>query len=118
MNLYIDKKNHPHIKLTVFLSSKPLIVDCYVDTGFSGGISLPADLHSHFKQDAYTIQDFEIGDGSTFSSDVYKIKVQYGQTSKYLTLIFTPSPDILVGIEFLTGFKFTLDLKNFKIQLE
>lgn len=118
MNLYLDKKNHPHIKIKIFLSSAPEIVDCYIDTGFSGGISLPDSFHPKFKQESFTIQDFELADGSIITSDVYKIKAQYEHVSKNISLIFSSSRDTLIGIEFLLGFKFVLDLKKFKILLE
>lgn len=50
--------------------------------------------------------------------EVYKVKVRYEKIEKVISLMFTKGNDALIGIEFLTGFKFTLDLKKFAISLD
>ena len=47
MNPYLDKGNNPHVEVKVFLS-KWTLIDCYLDTGFSGGISLPNKYRNLF----------------------------------------------------------------------
>lgn len=53
MNMYLDSKNHPHIKINVLLSSWKKI-DCFIDTGFTGGLSLPDIFHPDFKKTPIT----------------------------------------------------------------
>lgn len=63
-------------------------------------------------------QEYELADGSRVVFDLYEAKVTYSGVSKLITAIFSKSDDALIGIEFLEGFRFMLDLKLFKTSLE
>lgn len=115
MNPYLTSEKHPRIKVKVSLSSSEQI-DCLIDTGFSGGISLPESLKPTEKIVGY--QEYELADGSRVVFDLYEAKVTYNGVSKLVTAIFSKSEDALIGIEFLEGFRFILDLKLFKTSLE
>lgn len=117
MNIYLDSKNHPHIKIDVLLASTKKI-DCFIDTGYTGGLSLPDSFRSLIRMERVSFQDFEIGDGSVITVEMYKVKVRYEKVEKNISLMFTKSNDALVGIEFLTGFKLTLDLKKLLISID
>jgi len=117
MNIYIDSKNHPHIRIDVLLASSKK-VDCFIDTGYTGGLSLPDSFRSLINMDRISFQDFEIGNGSIMTVEMYKVKIRYEKVEKNISLMFTKGDDALVGIEFLTGFKLTLDLKKFTISLD
>ena len=117
MNPYLNPQNQPHLKLEVLLSGWTT-VDCLIDTGFSGGIALPETYLSGIKQSPAVYQEFELADGSYTTFAVYQTKVRFGKIVKDSTLFFTKSSEGLVGIEFLTGFKLTLDLKKKAISLE
>ena len=45
---------------------------------------------------------------------LYDLKVRYENSHKTVNLLFTKSEDALVGIEFLQGFSFLLDLKELR----
>ncbi len=118
MNLYLDKENSPHIVVNVF-SSKYTAIDCYIDTGFSGGLSLPKKYKHLFKGSRpISFLDYRLGDGSLKTFEIYNIKIKFIDKEKIISAFFTDGKDALVGIEFLTGFKFTLDLKKFTINLD
>jgi len=117
MNPYLDSQNNPSIKIKVLLSSWKS-VHCLIDTGFSGGLALPENLLANFKQKPIAYQEYELADGSLVNFSIYKTKIKYKQTQKEITLFFTKSNEGLAGIEFLTGFKLTLDLKRSSITLE
>lgn len=117
MNPYLDPQNHPHLKVKVLLSSwKP--VDCLIDTGFSGGIALPENYLVGFKERPIVYQEYELADGSFTTFAVYQSKVRFKEISKEITLFFTKSNGGLLGIEFLTGFRLALDLKQLLVTLE
>lgn len=115
MNPYLTPERHPRIKIKVLLSVLTEI-NFLIDTGFSGGVSLPENLKPKDKPFGY--QEYELADGSRLVFDLYEAKVIYKGISKVVTAIFSKSEDALIGIEFLEGFKFTLDLKNFEISLD
>lgn len=50
--------------------------------------------------------------------EMFNLKVRFRNKEKNMAVFFTDCQDALVGIEFLTGFKFTLDLKKLQIGLE
>jgi len=103
MNPYLDVQNNPHLKVKIFLSSWTQ-ADCLIDTGFSGGIALPASLLTDFKQEPIAYQDYELADGSFKSFSIYKARARFEGVNKEITLFFTKSKEGLIGIEFLTGF--------------
>jgi len=117
MNPYLDPQLNPRIKLEVYASSWHL-QDFLIDTGFSGGLALSHKLLSDFKQTPIAFQKYELADGSFSTFAVFQTRVRYKQIKKEVTLIFTKSNESLVGIEFLRGFKFALDLRKYKITLE
>ncbi|EKD57422.1 MAG: hypothetical protein ACD_57C00308G0006 [uncultured bacterium] len=117
MNPYLDSQNGARIKIQVYLNSW-MGADCLIDTGFSGGLSLPETFLSNFKQKPVGYQVYELADGSDTVFSIYKVKIRYKKIVKNITLFFTKSTDSLVGIEFLKGCKFILDLKKFQTNLE
>ena len=117
MNPYLNPLSQPHLKLEVLLSSWTE-ADCLIDTGFSGGIALPKTYLVGFRQTPSVYQEFELADGSYTTFAIYQTKVRFGRIIKNSTLFFTKSSEGLVGIEFLIGFKLTLDLKTSLVKLE
>lgn len=117
MNPYLNPQNQPHLRLGVLLTGW-IITDCLIDTGFSGGIALPEAYLAGFTQSPVVYQEFELADGSHTTFAVYQTKVKFRNKLKDSTLFFTKSSEGLVGIEFLTGFKFVLDLQTPLVKLE
>lgn len=117
MNPYLDRHYNPRLKLDVLLSDW-VTCDCRIDTGFSGGIALPMSYQVGFHKKPALFQEYELADGSHVTVDLYDTKARYNRTSKELTLFFTRSAEGLVGIEFLTGFKFVLDLRKILVAIE
>lgn len=117
MNPYLTSQKHPRVNVLVELHSHETI-DCLMDTGFSGGISLPLRYRKNFTRKAIAFQEYELADGSRVTFDLYEITVSYRKTSKMLLAFFTNGDDPLVGIEFLDGFRFILDLKKSLVTLD
>lgn len=118
MNPYLDNERSPRVKIDIYLS-RWISVDCFVDTGFAGGISLPNHYQSFFRaRKPVLTQRFILADGSAKLYQIYETKVKYKDKEKSILIFFSSGKEALVGIEFLTGFKFILDLKKFLVFLE
>ena len=89
-----------------------------IDTGFSGGITLPQKFAEHFKEKPIMYHEFELADGSRRKYPIYKLKLSFNHERKEVNLSFTESKESFVGIEFLLGFRFILDLKRFHVTLD
>ena len=111
-NPYLTLQNHPRVKINILKSSFKRVVDCLLDTGFSGGLALPEFYQTKLKLKPLAYQELELADGSLVIFAVHKIRIKYKNLIKTVSLIFTKSEDALLGIEFLEGLKFTLDLKK------
>ena len=118
MSVYLSENHYPHVKLNLGKGKKEVKVDCLIDTGFSSGIALSQRLQSKLKLASVARQDFEMADGSIVPFDVYLVDTTYKNVKKKLVLVFTKSDDNLVGMEFLNGFRFLLDLKDYQITLD
>lgn len=115
--IYLSASKHPHVEVEIKLGNTWKTVDCLLDTGFSSGISLPYKYLTQLKTKSKWKQSFELADGSTVEYDLYKLEVRYNKKIKIISGIFPKSDDALLGIEFLDGFCFLLDLKNNKVSL-
>ncbi|MEK7522388.1 MAG: hypothetical protein AAB540_01890 [Patescibacteria group bacterium] len=118
MDLYLDKDKSPHIVIGIN-SLIQVKIDCIIDTGFSGGLSLPQKYKYILKgEKSITFLNYQLGDGTSKMFEIFNLKVKFKNTEKKMAVFFTDCQDAMVGIEFLTGFKFTLDLKESKINLD
>lgn len=115
--IYLSPNKHPHAKVKVKFDKKWEMVNCLIDTGFSSGISLPQKYLKLVKGSSKWRQSFELADGSVVEYDLYKLEISYEGKGKIVSAIFSQSKDALLGIEFLDGFNFCLDLKNYKVSL-
>lgn len=117
MNPYLDRQNNPHVKIEALLTTWKM-VDCLIDTGFSGGIALPETYLNLFKHEPVGFQEYELADGSLTTFAIYKTKVRFKNKTSEITLFFTKSSEGLVGIEFLLGFIWILNYKDFSIEVK
>lgn len=117
MNPYLTPQNSPRVKLSIQIDSSWKEVDCLIDTGFSSGLVLNQSFFSKIKAPVVAKQEFELADGSLVTFDMYLVTVKYQKHKKRLLTVFSGSGDHLVGIRFLEGLVFTLDLKQRKVKL-
>lgn len=88
-----------------------------IDTGFSGGISIPRQLQKELDFPEIYKSTWELADGSQVESEIYAGEIDTGRGTKKTAVIFSDGREGLVGIEFLRGKKFVLDLKKNEIEL-
>ena len=117
MTTYLTSQNSPRVKLTVKIGQSWKTVDCLIDTGFSSGLVLNQSSFPKVKMPVVAQQEFELADGSLVNFDMYLLTVEYQKQRKQLLTVFNGGSDNLVGIRFLKGFIFTLDLKNRRVSL-
>lgn len=117
MNLYLDPQNHPRIRIGIQLSVLKTI-DCLIDTGFSGGVAVPETYRTSFRKKPVGYQEYELADGSRTTFALYTTVVTFQNRSKKVTIFFTGGTDGLVGIEFLMGWCWIVDLKHYSINAE
>ena len=117
MNPYLDIQKNPHIQVKVD-GKESFVIDCFIDTGFTGGIILPTKYKNYFQDKPNFMQRFILADGSLMPVGLYKIRVGYKNINKVVSGFFTKSKEALIGIEFLTGLRFILDLKKFTVSLD
>lgn len=115
-NPYLTSKLHVRVRLLLSLNP-PQSIDCLIDTGYSDGILLPTHYMQYLRNEPLGHQQYELADGTNIKLPIYEIRVTYSNRTKYASLVFTKSNDALVGIEFLRGFKLTLDLKKNQVTL-
>lgn len=116
--IYLNPIKQARLKVKLLTRKGWKVVDCLIDTGFSGGVSLPLAFITQIKGKPRWRQAFELADGSIVEYDLYKISILYNKREKLLSGIFSKSDEALVGLEFLDGFRFILDLKKYQVSLK
>ena len=111
--------NHPFLRLKIKLPKDGWkAVECLVDTGFSGGISLPQKFRENFSEDKFIEMRLTLADGSEIMTDATYTKVEYNKKEKDVSVVFIGDSGSLIGVEFLDQMKFCLDLKEKKVSLD
>jgi clan AA aspartic protease len=118
MRVFLDSRGHAYVNLCVLTIKGDISLDLLVDTGFSGGLSLPSSLKQKLDFPSISRATWELADGSEIELGVFlgKIRTRRGREEE-IAVVFNESREGLVGIEFLRGKKFVLDLKKFQVKL-
>ena len=110
---------HPYLSIKVVLQrNKWKKVECLIDTGFSGGLSLPNEFRDYFQSRDFFEAHLKLADGSEVTVDATFTKVKFENETREIDVIFMGDSEALVGIEFLDQMKFCLDLKEHRVTLE
>lgn len=119
MKTFLDPRGHAYIRLALPSFNKVIELDFLIDTGFSGGLAIPRNVKDKFNFPLISRANWELADGSEIELDVYlaKIKIK-GRKNGEISAIFSDGKEGLVGIEFLRGRRFVLDLKRLTVSLE
>lgn len=117
MQTFLNPQGHASTKIRLNGISKTVELDCMIDTGFSGGISLPRELQVELDFLEIYKSTWELADGSQVESEIYAGKIETPEGVKEIAVIFSNGREGLVGIEFLRGKKFVLDLKKNETEL-
>jgi len=118
MRAFLDSRGHAYVKLQASAIKDDISLNLVVDTGFSGGLSLPSGLKQKFNFPPISRATWELADDSEVELDVYlgKIKTQKGREEE-IAVVFNESREGLAGIEFLRGKRFVLDLRELRVEL-
>lgn len=109
---------HPFVTLKVKVPEKGWVVRrCLIDTGFSGGITLPDELKDYFPINKLVETHFTLADDSEVTVDSIPVNIEYEKHRKEILAIFMGTKESLVGIEFLDQMKFCLNLREKKVEL-
>lgn len=87
----------------------PNLVDAIVDTGFTGGVSIPIMQALPLGLTLFSTANFTLADGSTDSAFLCIGRAQLGNEKKAMIFSLSKGGEILVGTEFLMEFKAKLE---------
>jgi len=80
---------HPYITLKVlFQKDKWKKVDCLIDTGFSGGLSLPREYQGHFRKQVFIETHLLLADGSEIAADATYTKIRFNGKEKEVDVLY------------------------------
>lgn len=100
-------------------SDPPALFDAIVDTGFTGGISIPVSKALPLGLMLYSTATFTLADNSEENTFLCIGTVRMGDEERLMIFSLTKGNDILVGTELLASFnaRFELDYKTKKFTL-
>lgn len=112
MQTFLTPQGHAYVILVLPSIEGEVQLDCLIDTGFSGGLAMPQQFKEKFNFPRISRATWELGDGSQIESEIYLGELKIRDNSERIAVIFSESREVLVGIEFLRGKRFVLDLKK------
>lgn len=111
---------HPFLTLKVKPPKRKdwKIIECLIDTGFSGGLVLPLSLREYFPSNEFIEAHFVLADNSEITVDSTFTLVEFNGRRKEVAVVFMGENQGIVGVEFLNQMKFCLDLKKNRVELK
>ena len=84
-------------------------IECVVDTGFDGGLMLPATFAEHLQIQLVGELLFEMVGGAKMSAQVGLAQIEWLSETRKIEVIIGEGNDALIGTELLVGTKLTVD---------
>lgn len=117
MQTFLSPNGHAFVKVILLGVDEDVELDCMIDTGFSGGIAVPSSLEGEFDFPVFTRLTYQLANGDEMEVDVHLGEIIDEGAHKQIAAIFADGDEGLVGIEFLRGKKFLLDLIDNEVRL-
>lgn len=86
-------------------------LDAVIDTGFTGFLTLPAQLIADLELPFTAVTRAELGDGSGVDMDVFEGVVRWDNQEQDI-VILAAEGGVLVGMSMLSGYRLTLDVED------
>jgi clan AA aspartic protease len=88
------------------------VVECVIDTGFTGALVLPQSLLESLHIEASEQIDFRTVGGVWMTANITTIECQWLGEIRIIDVIVSESDDSLIGTELLDGARLTIDYLN------
>jgi len=120
MNGYVDSAGRALVRITVrsAATASVLVVDAWVDTGFTGELVLPQDQIVSLGLPRSAVVKAELGDGSETVLDVYTCLIEWFGQEKQVEVIASTGASPLLGVGLLQGHTLTIDYASRTLALE
>ena len=94
--------------ITIRLSDD-LFVDYVVDTGFSGGLMLPAETLKRAKISRVGKETVELVSGHFFIANIALVEIEWLSARRFVRVVISETHDALIGAELLDGNRLSID---------
>ena len=88
-----------------------VLVDAVIDTGFTGFLTLPAQLIATLALAFASTTRATLGDGSEVRMDVFEGTVLWDNQERHVPIL-AAAGDALLGMSMLSGYRMTLDVED------
>lgn len=95
-----------------------LTVEVAIDTGFDGGLQLPASWQATLATQPFRMVTYLLGTGLTSTVITYRVKVTIDGDEFETEAFFSPSDEYLIGLDLLRDFRLTIDFPAGTVLLE
>ena len=93
----------------VSINLSNVVVECVIDTGFTGALVLPQSLLETLHIEAFSQIDFRTVGGVWMTADITTIEIYWLGENRIIDVIVSESDDSLIGTELLDGARLTID---------
>lgn len=117
MEGFFNERGYPCIKIRVIGTRRDIVLDAFIDTGFDGEICLPTQLAIQLGLELWSIQKFELADGSVSEELVFLGKAIIDGEEKEVEILLTSSIDPLFGSGLMKGKELHISYKSRQVSL-
>ncbi|HYX29706.1 MAG TPA: hypothetical protein VE863_14160 [Pyrinomonadaceae bacterium] len=89
--------------------SDNLLIDCVVDTGFSGGLMLPAETLASLSIPIIGKETFQLVSGHFLVASLALGEIEWLGQRRFVRVVISDTSDALIGAELLDGNRLVID---------
>lgn len=115
---YLSESLEPIVQIGLKRGEPVTTIPAVVDTGFSGGVCLS---EKHIDSIAMTFEyaePYELANGELIFKDVFRGSVTFDGREQEVDLIFTSSPDSLIGASLLEQYELNINYPERTVRIE
>lgn len=117
MNGYVDASGRALIEIVVSGPEQRSTLSAWIDTGFTGGLALPAAVIGELSLPVDQEVETRLADGSTHRTMTYAAGVQWFGNLVRAEVVSTQVPTPLLGVQLLVGRELRVDYASMTVSV-
>jgi clan AA aspartic protease len=115
---YVNEALEPIVQIGLKQGGPVTTIPAVVDTGFSGGLCLSEKYVDNIAMTFEYTEPYELANGEVIFKDVFRGSVVFDGREQEVDLIFTSSPDSLIGASLLESSALSINYPERTVRID
>lgn len=115
---YVNEALEPIVQIGLKQGEPVTTIPAVVDTGFSGGLCLSEKYIDNIAMSFEYAEPYELANGEVIFKDVFRGRVVFDGHEQEVDIIFTASPDSLIGASLLAAYELNINYPERTVRID